>query len=78
MFDEVSTDRFVDTMVVTRQHLSDTGAQHPSQLVTVLARALLRVLSAHTALNEGKDRFHAENWRGVDFYAQLYSALAGC
>ena len=75
IFDEVSTDRFIDTMVVTRRHLRDTAVEHPSQLIKVLAQALLRVLSAHSILNEGKDRFHSENWRGVDFYAQLYSAL---
>lgn len=75
IFDEVSMDRFIDTMVVTAEDLEKTVALHPTPLVKTLAESLHVLLAEHKELNEGRIKYKAENWRGVEFYQKLSESL---
>ena len=75
VFDELAIDKFVDTMVVTRQDISTISAVHSSPTIRTVAQSLLRLLIEHAGNNGSRNRYTALNWTGADFYRRLDAAL---
>jgi hypothetical protein len=73
--DDVGLDRFVGKMEVVRQDLLDTAAQHPNEVVKILALALFDLLHDHTLLNNGESQPNQQNWYGLPLYDHLDVAL---
>ena len=76
VFDDIGPEKFVDTTIITKRDIELTAQYHPRETAKSLARALLLVMDAHTAVNQGRSINAQQNWSGSELIQHLEEAFA--